>query len=65
MATIERVISQSTVPSFRKEPANVPNRDRKRIELPNNSIRFDSVQSNRIESNPKFEKVGRIESSRI
>jgi hypothetical protein len=43
----------------------VGNRDRKRVEWSNNSIRFDSVESNRIESNCKFEKVGRIESSRI
>jgi hypothetical protein len=40
-------------------------RDRKRVELSNDSIRFDSIQSNWIESNWNFEKVGRIESSRI
>ncbi len=40
-------------------------RDRKRVELSNDSVRFDSIRLNRIESNWKFEKVGRIESNRI
>jgi len=43
----------------------VHSRDRKRIELSNDSIRLDSTEPNRIESNINFEKVGRIESNRI
>ena len=59
----ENVNGHSKSTHIRKH--SVPIRDRKRIELSNNSIRLDSIQSNGIESNSKFEKVDRIESSRI
>ena len=44
---------------------DIVTRDRNRIELSNNSVRFGSTQPNRTEPNPNFGKVGRIESNRM
>ena len=55
------------VPSIRVAQVGqaIATRDRNRIELSNNSVRFGSTQPNRTEPNPNFGKVGRIESNRM